>query len=200
MLGLWILFWMRWNLLEDLKLRSGLIWSLWPSWAVPARYNCGEGCPQKCLESWHPRHRRVSVRWSRGQCTQEGGCEPLGAGRLPLAAPDPPPYCEPWEVALCEPVTRFPHPLVPPLVSASGETSESGRREESDIGVTPPHFLPVKSPLAPESLNRRFQLQSSGSPSYCLLPGSVNIPSLQPGRPAVVRAPLVMSPGYCTTS
>lgn len=72
-----------------------------------------------------------------------------------------------------------------PLVSPSGEASESGWREKSGIRVTFPHLhlLSHLWLLSPVTTGFSF------CQSYSLLPGSVNVPSLQPGRPGGGESP-----------
>ena len=124
--GTWILFWMRWTMLEGFELRSSGLWSLQLLWATTGR--CGEkaahwmfgeleswALPSMCpLKPWLGTVRKVAV----SPCVL-----PAFTG-----SPSPPsPSCsESWEMN-CEQATRLPHPLVSPLVSASGEATESGR-------------------------------------------------------------------------
>lgn len=113
------------------------------------------------------------------QYSQEGGCEPLCAWQLPLAAPDlPSPSCsEPWEVNFREPVSRLPHLLVSRWFQPLWGGQQEWSGEKGHIGVSFPNFLPLTSPLAPESLNHRFQPQSrSFSPRSSLLLGPSTAP------------------------
>ena len=94
-----------------------------------------EGCLLKCLESWSPCTTTCLSTSVLAPYGQGGGCEPLCAGQLSLAAPDPPsPPCSEPGTWTC--VKQLPGSLTCwfPMVQPVGRPARVVGGEKSDTG------------------------------------------------------------------